>query len=208
MIVKRFLRVIWLASVCLLLADLTYADSDGYYCVGQNFIAYQFGFAAPPVGPHRLYVISFGDASGIEAPAVLDLPQFQVHGILCRDHQVLLSAHDAIYAVRLDSRNVPIEYQTTPWADHQNMPAIFIGQSLNLGEWARTRSSGGVQRSTLGTGGDGGHYFLEFDTDTAQSTDCRRPTKTRLVRTDRNGREIQQFEIFSGLTARGCERGD
>ena len=60
MAVKRFLRVIWLASIFLVLADVTYADSDGYYCVGHDFIAYQFGFAAPPVGPHRLFVVRFG----------------------------------------------------------------------------------------------------------------------------------------------------
>jgi len=208
MAVKRFLRVIWLASVFLVLADVTYADSDGYYCVGHDFIAYQFGFAAPPVGPHRLFVVRFGGPSGIEAPAVFDLPQFQVHGILCGEHQVLLSAYDAIYTVRLDSRNLPIEYQTAPWADHQNTPAIFIGQSLNLGAWARTGSIAGVQRNTVGTGGDGGRYFLEIDIQNAETADCSRTIKTRLVHTDRNGRETQQLEIFSGRSARGCEHGD
>jgi hypothetical protein len=208
MTMKRFLRVIWLASVCLLLADVTYADSDGYYCVGQGFIAYQFGIAAPPVGPHRLYVVRFGGASGIEAPVVLALPQFQVHGILCREHQVLVSAYDAIYTVRLDSRNVPIDYQSAPWADHQNTPAVFVGQSLNLGAGAHAGSSGGLQRTIVGTRADGGHYLLEIDIQTTQAADCTRTVKTRLIRTDRNDRDVQQLEIFSGRTARGCERGD
>jgi hypothetical protein len=71
---KRFCVV---ASIVLspIMSGTAYADSDGYYCVGHGYIAYQFGFAAPPVGPHHLYVVRFGGASEIEAPAVLELPQ-------------------------------------------------------------------------------------------------------------------------------------
>src|SRR5437667_7977882 len=95
-----------------------YADSDGYYCAGREYVAYQFGFAAPPIGPHRLYVVRFGGTSGIEAAAVLDLPQFQVHGILCGERTVEIAAYDAIYSVRLDAAMRPSVYDPTPLPDH------------------------------------------------------------------------------------------
>ncbi len=64
-----------------------YADSDGYYCIGRGYLAYQFGLAAPPTRPHRLTVIRFGDVSGIQPPAVLELPQSRraVSGLHRRD---------------------------------------------------------------------------------------------------------------------------
>lgn len=36
---------------------VAHADSDGYYCDGQGYLAYQFGMAPPPVAPHRLHVL-------------------------------------------------------------------------------------------------------------------------------------------------------
>lgn len=60
-----------------------FADSDGYFCVGPDYLAYQFGMAAPPVRPHVLHVIRFTSQRFFDAPATIELPQFQVHGMLC-----------------------------------------------------------------------------------------------------------------------------
>src|SRR4029077_19139662 len=68
------------------------ADSDGYYCVGRGYLAYQFGFAAPSPKPHRRSVIRFSGTSGIELPVVLDLPQFQVHGMQCGEEWIDVAA--------------------------------------------------------------------------------------------------------------------
>ncbi len=65
-------------------ATPVWADSDGYYCIGRDYIAYQFGFAPPPIAQHRLYIIRVGGAAGIGEPAMFELPQFQVHGLLCQ----------------------------------------------------------------------------------------------------------------------------
>src|SRR4029453_14438490 len=98
---------------------MAYADSDGYYCVGRGYLAYQLGFAAPPIAPHHLYVVRFGGTAGIEAPVALDLPQFQVQGIICADRAIRILAYDAIYTVRLDATDRPVGFSTVPWTDHQ-----------------------------------------------------------------------------------------
>jgi hypothetical protein len=135
--IKAMPSCLRLCLIVLLLAfsGTAFADSDGYYCVGRGFIAYQFGFAAPPARQHRVYVISFGP-SGMTSPAVLELPQFQVHGMLCANQVIQIAAYDAIYTVHLDSMNRPTDYETTPWADQQNTPPAFVGHSLNLGACA------------------------------------------------------------------------
>jgi hypothetical protein len=50
------LSLVWLAMLAAG-PDAHVADSDGYYCVGPDYLAYQFGMAYPPVAPHRLFVV-------------------------------------------------------------------------------------------------------------------------------------------------------
>ena len=162
------------AIVALLLTplgvDSAYADSDGYYCVGRGYLAYQFGFAAPPVGPHRLFVIRFGGASGIESPAVLDLPQFQVGGMLCGDRTVQLA--DAIYTIQLDATNRPVRYDSSPWLDRGHTPPQFVGHSENLGAFNPAARTLKLRRISLGPVNGGGQYLLEMNAN-AISSDMR-----------------------------------
>ena len=198
------------ASVAMLLilssfmARAVYADSDGYYCVGRGYIAYQFGFAAPPVGPHNLYVVRFGGASGIEGPSVLALPQFQVHGIVCGERDIQIAAYDAIYTVRLDSTGRPVSYDSVPWTDHPNMPPQFIARSLNLGEWSLPARYLKEQRELLATASDGGRYVLEITAAPVAANQCLSMVTSRIVRTDRNGHEIQHVDVFRGRGVREC----
>lgn len=200
----KLLAAVMLLVVSPLGAGTAFADSDGYYCVGHHYIAYQFGFAAPPIGPHRLYVVRFGGPAGIEPPTVLDLPQFQVQGILCGEGTVQLAAYDAIYTVRLDASNRPIGYEAVPWEKHQNTPPQFVGHSLNLGSQSRTARDLKQRRETIGEAAGGGQYLLEITATPISSDPCSSMVTTRLVRTDRNGREVQQVELFNGRGIRDC----
>lgn len=181
-----------------------YADSDGYYCAGQGYLAYQFGFAAPPVGPHRLYIVRFGGGSGVEAPVVFDLPQFQVHGILCGERSVKLAAYDAIYTVQLDEMNRPVRNDAVPWTDRGHVPPEFVGHSPNLGAWNRVANTLKIDRVFLGPVDGGGQYLLEVSGTAIASERCASTVTTRVVRTDRNGREVQEVEIFRGRGIRDC----
>jgi hypothetical protein len=183
---------------------VAYADSDGYYCTGRGYLAYQFGFAAPPVGPHRLYVVRFGGVSGIEAPIVFDLPQFQVHGILCDERTIRLAAYDAIYTVHLDEGSRPVRYESVPWLDKGHTPPEFIGHSSNLGASNRAAGALKVERVVLGSVAGGGQYLLEIRGTAIESERCASTVTTRIVRTDHDGREAQELQLFKGRGFREC----
>ena len=182
-----------------------HADSDGYYCIGSGYLAYQFGFAAPPVGPHRLFVLRVGDPSGVEPPAVLDLPQFQVSAMLCGDRSIQMFGWDAIYTIELDASSGPVRYDSTPWFDRGRLPPQFRDESRNLGKLNPSAASLNPVRVLLRAVADGGQDLLEMSSNTTSSEPCAElMMTTRVVRIDPEGREIQQLQIFQGRRNREC----
>jgi hypothetical protein len=150
-------------------------------------------------------VIRFGGASGIVSPAVLDLPQFQVGGMLCGDRTVQLAAYDAIYTIQLDATNRPVRYDSSPWLDRGHTPPQFVGHSENLGAFNPAARILKLQRISLGPVNGRGQYLLEMNANAISSERCASiVTTTRIVRTDRNGREVQQFQLYQGQGVREC----
>jgi hypothetical protein len=182
-----------------------FADSDGYYCAGRGYLAYQFGFAAPPVGPHRLHVLRMSGAAGIGAPVVFDLPQFQVHGMLCGDRTIRIAAFNAIYTVHLDEAQAPVRLEMTPRTPDGRVPPEFVEtQSRNLGAWSRVANTLTTERVPLGPVEGGGYFLLEVVGRAVESERCASTVTSRAIRTDRNGREVQQIQIFQGRGVRDC----
>ena len=183
-----------------------YADSDGYYCIGRGYLAYQFGYAAPPVRPHRLFVLPLGLSAEIEPPTILEIPQFQVHGMLCSDRAIQLAAYDAIYTIELDTTSRPVRYASTSWPNPgYQVPPQFVSQSRNLGSLNDAVAALKPVRIVLGTVPGGGQFLLEMTANPISSERC--PgimTTTRVVRTNSNGREVQEFRIFRGPGIRAC----
>jgi hypothetical protein len=182
---------------------VAYADSDGYYCVGRGYLAYQFGMAPQPVAPHRLYVLRVGTSSGIPEPVAIELPQFQVHGLHCGEGWVDVAAFTAIYRVTLDETAKPTRYAVRPLAEGQKTPPDF-GPQRNLGMFSRGAEDPKPARVSLGMKTDGGQYFLEMTGHVIPSERCRTALTTRVVETDRNGREIRERPIFQGSGRREC----
>ena len=115
-IMKLFLLTI-AVIVCPLGVGVAHADSDGYYCVGPGYLAYQFGMAPLPIAPHRLHVLNTRAVPGIPEPATLELPQFQVHGLRCGDRWIEVASFTAVYRVTLDDSMRPARYETRQFAD-------------------------------------------------------------------------------------------
>lgn len=183
--------------------DVAYADSDGYYCVGRGYVAYQFGMAPQPVAPHRLYVLRVGTTSGIPEPAAIELPQFQVHGLHCGAGWIDVAAFTAIYRVTLDDTAKPTRYEVRPLAEGEKIPPQFFPQ-LNLGMLSRGAQDPKPARVSLGMKEDGGQYLLEMTGQLIPSERCRTALTSRIVETDRNGREVRQRIIFQGRGTREC----
>jgi hypothetical protein len=187
-------------------AGTVYADSDGYYCVGRGYLAYQFGFAAPSHRPHRLSVVRFSGTSGIQSPAVLDLPEFQVHGMQCGEAWIDVAAFAGIYHVTLDESSRPVRYEVQPFPDGQKIPQVFVVSQLqNLGAESGGRAYVKPVRVRLSATERRGEYVLEI---TAKAIPplkkCELAVTSRIVETDRDGREVGARIIYQGRGYREC----
>jgi hypothetical protein len=184
-------------------AGEAYADSDGYYCVGRGYLAYQFGMAPLPVAPHRFYVVRIGTTAGIAEPVALELPQFQVHGLRCGDGWIEVASFTAIYRITLDANTHPSRYEMRPFGDGQKIPSEFL-PPRNLGMASPALQNGTSERVSLGMKADGGQFALEMTGQVSPDERCLTALTTRIVETDRNGREIRDRIIYQGRGHRDC----
>jgi hypothetical protein len=180
------------------------ADSDGYYCIGRDYIAYQFGFAPPPIAEHRLYIIRVGGAAGIGEPANFELPQFQVHGLLCNERTVQLAGWDAIYTVQLDSTLRPVRYQIAPWPDRQHTPPQFVGHQQNLGGLSRPVGTLAVERVLVTKDARGHEFLLEITPKASTSERCLVEITTRVLELSATGQTVGERLVFRGKGHREC----
>ena len=83
------------------------ADSDGYFCIGPNYIAYQLNNPGIP-GAHKLYVIPFNGGNIKIHRSEATLPDFQVHRLSCESQHIRLvgwnSIHDVVWAGLIPTR--------------------------------------------------------------------------------------------------------
>jgi hypothetical protein len=116
------------------------ADSDGYYCANERYIAYEFHFSKYPHPRHVLTIVHLDDRPGPIAAQEVDLESFQVHGMKCDDAAVRLLAFTDLYTVDVSNRQGPLtitrtalngDINTDPGVD---MSAYREGRG-NLGDW-------------------------------------------------------------------------
>jgi hypothetical protein len=180
---------------------LARADSDGYYCVGDGYIAYQFGMDVPN-NPPRLYVITLNGTRGIPKPATIAFPPFQVQGMRCGSRSIDVAAYDKMYVVSLDERRQPRRYSERPLASIEPIPFQTYG---NLSMLMPARADMQRHRIRLGAASDGGEYALEMSATLVRPSDpCEAAGTSRLVRTDRTGRAVSALTIFAGRVGREC----
>lgn len=130
-----------LAVVTLATPDEVRADSDGYYCVGPDYIAYQLrGWQWFNRGEHRLTIVHF-DAKGIRFSGEIVLGEdFQPHAMHCEADFVRIEGWGRSYLqveVRLDSDMGPVltstVYDEARVFDGADFPALLP----NLGDWSQ-----------------------------------------------------------------------
>jgi len=189
-------------ALTLACSSVARADSDGYFCVGKDYIAYQFGLAAPSVAPHRLTIVRF-DSRGFGIPRVVELPQFQVHGMVCADDMVRVASFDTIHTVRLDSMSRPVgAIESEPLATRGKLPSEFASQR-NLAAGSRPVSSLKPERLTLGRTANGHDLVLEISPKKSKAA-CVTDVTTRLIQVGARGRTVKSFPVFTGIGRRAC----
>jgi hypothetical protein len=179
-------------AAMLLIATPAFADSDGYYCTGAGFIAYQFGGAAPQPRPHQLHILRVNADGSTSALAPFTLPDFQVHGMRCHADAVEVAAFDVVHVVHLDRDLAPIDFTL----------------ARRSGEWAAItkslrRISLAPERTIIARDPAGAAVVVETAASDVQR--CHGTVTSRIVRLDAAGRELAAGPVlFKGREPREC----
>jgi hypothetical protein len=119
------------AAMALCTPALANADSDGYFCIGRGYLAYELR-PSPPQVAHQLHIVRFGSANGIVPAASVPLDDFQVHGMTCRPGVVELVGWSQTYRVDISDPDRPeTAARAVAFDSGQARPAV------NLGHWAK-----------------------------------------------------------------------
>jgi hypothetical protein len=206
LVTKTLARLAIAICVTLLAPREARADSDGYFCVGRDYLAYQFGLAAPPVTPHWLYVVRLTQG-GLSADTVrIALPQFQVRGMRCDAAMVTVFAYDAEYRVTLDDSHRPVSVTKGPISSAVPRPPAALGNGnlARLGYSFSFRDWGKTIRRPLGQQPGGNQFVLEFVPDPMKAEECQTQVTTHILLLDPSGAVIAKRQVFRGIALRAC----
>jgi hypothetical protein len=179
-----------------LLAQPASADSDGYFCAGPDYLAYQFGLAAPPVAPHQLFIVRLGDHGGISEPVAISLPQFQVHGMRCRDRAVDILAFDSLHTVTFDEAGQYLGRTAVATAGEMMPP--WSAASRNLAGLSAAARELQPERHTLRTTADGRRFVLEIEAARGGINECATAITARIVEFDTQSRVLNARIVYEG----------
>lgn len=115
-----------LALAALLTPAVAAADSDGYYCAGPGYLAYETQSSG-----HLLHVVQFSRSEGIVALDPIELEPFQVHGMTCGATVIDITGGRTAYAVDITDPHRP-HVRGTPATS-----ALSGEEASNLGLWSR-----------------------------------------------------------------------
>jgi hypothetical protein len=107
------------------------ADSDGYYCAGRGYLAYETRWSSGSTG-HLLHVVTFSSARGFARLAPIRLDDFQVHGMTCGAGAVELEGWTTGYTISIaDPEHPTVTARATRFDPRTGKEAA------NLGHWSR-----------------------------------------------------------------------
>lgn len=106
------------------------ADSDGYFCSGPRYLAYQFSFSDSLPG-HNLFIVDLSDVTTPPTPVMVPLPDFQVHGLMCGDSLIQVLGWNHLYRITGIHGERPM-VETISLDQAGSTPAGFEDQGANL----------------------------------------------------------------------------
>ena len=115
------------------------ADSDGYFCTTSTYLAYETRF--PSSSPHQLHVVSLKPPLSEQSRRSVDLPEFQVHGLLCSDSEVLVLGWDSLFTVTVaPTEALGLRSEKLAYGGYR--PSLFENdrKSANLGSVAHEQT--------------------------------------------------------------------
>jgi len=180
-----------------------HADSDGYYCIGRGYFAYQFGMDTRS-NPPRVSFVRTNLSGNIPKPMELKLPPFQVHAMRCGEGWVDVAAFTEVYRIILDTNAKPIRYETRPLSGGSKGLSEFPS-TPNLATLSRAAGTLKPERVVLGETNRGtSHLLIITASILSPAQRCRTSVTTRIVEIDKAGKELRAREIFHGQGTREC----
>jgi len=181
------------AILTLSVASPSRADSDGYYCVGSDYLAYQLraGLSTGAVSGHVLRVVRFGP-DGIQFAGEVALEDFQPHKMVCGDKEV----HIGGWSTRPVEYVVDISAPSGPRIAHVVSDPQRASQRTslkNLGGWAR---SGSVVLPSS----DRSHAFqlVVHESEERAGGEILHHKRSELLMIDADGQVVQRLALFEG----------
>jgi hypothetical protein len=187
-----------LLLVCL--STPAHGDSDGYYCVGPDYLAYEL-WMREPGAKHHLYVVPLVTSVHRASLIRISLPTFDVGSMRCEGHVVQLATGDSLYTVDLSSRIVTTE--VPPWKVNKSQPPPTGFVSTNLGGWSpavRLQRPDTVPLART----DSLHSFALATDIQPQPRICAYKVVTRLLVIDEGHRTTRSVLLFRGLGPMEC----
>lgn len=190
-------RTVLLSWPLLLPAQPVSADSDGYFCVGPDYLAYQFGLAAPPTAPHTLYILRIGDGGGIAPPVEIRLPQFQVHGMRCRSGAIDILAFDSVHTVSFDEAGRS-RGRTAVAKSEWEGSLDWSASTRNLAGLSAAANELRPERHELRIMQDGRRFVLEIDAVRDDAGSCATIITSRVVELAGESERRNEVVVYRG----------
>lgn len=179
----------------IILSTSAHADSDGYFCAGPDYLAYQFAFSHGG-SQHVLTVVSLRDG---KAGSVV-LPFFQPHGMLCTTSMVEMRGWREVHRIDFIDPRKPAYIGKIP-AEAQGAGGY---NQENLGLWPTVQGRIiGAGETVVPLGADGEPPLAQLRLRIKESRvpgGFKRQHETDLVLTNQGGGEPTIKRLFTGTS--------
>jgi hypothetical protein len=179
------------------------ADSDGYFCASNGYLAYEVrGGITPGVIGHVLKVVRFDSHDGIRSAGVVSMPDFEVHTMTCDQQRIELSGYGTVRSGNPPLTKCVVETgdsrQAISRAECNEDPAVQYDwrnqgpEPGNLGQWARTKSIPLESPDTE-------HNYLLLPQLSRRNVGGNRwelHCRTKIVQTDAQGKTSREFVVY------------
>ena len=176
-------------------AQISHADSDGYYCVGPNYIAYEFNLPGQP-SAHKLNIVYLGREGGITGPYQIVIPDFQTHGMKCDAELVNIRAWDGLFKINIsDPLNPEINKTKLPDVNSLKLDGF---KEENLGNWAFKSES-----IRLDSDDKKSKYYLNIERKSDSNVKngygiIFHHNRSKVLQKNNDNEDIKELIIFSG----------
>ena len=170
------------------------ADSDGYFCISDGYLAYELREWSAPEQRHVLRIIFVGGSEGISDPGTVPLDDFQLHGMKCEPDRIVILSWDRKYTLGPSDQGRPQIRSVEPFQAGR-IPKDHPADSLTGSRQSRSISITSSRKERT--------YQLQIAyrenrTTTGQGGVILHETTSTLIEKDLSGRVLREKVVHNG----------